>query len=183
MGYELARAAATMGAEVILVSGPSHEVVSSPQITCIRVTTAQEMLEVTLRYFETCMVFIGAAAVADYRPKQVAAQKLKKDNTELELKLERNPDILKTLSSQKTHQFVVGFALETERETEYAKNKLIEKNLDAIVLNSLNEPGAGFSSDTNKVSFIDKNLEIKSFELKTKANVAVDILDEIRKRL
>ena len=183
MGYELARAAANMGAEVVLISGPSHEVVSNTNITCIRVTTAQEMLEVSLHHFGTCEVFIGAAAVADYRPKQVAAQKLKKDNPELNLQLERNPDIIKTLASGKTCQFVVGFALETEREVEYAKNKLKEKNLDAIVLNSLNEPGAGFGSDTNKVSFIDTNLELKSFELKTKAQVAIDILDEIRKRL
>ena len=183
MGYELARAAANMGAEVVLISGPSHEVVSNTNITCIRVTTAQEMLEVSLHHFGTCEVFIGAAAVADYRPKQVAAQKLKKDNPDLNLQLERNPDIIKTLASGKTCQFVVGFALETEREVEYAKNKLKEKNLDAIVLNSLNEPGAGFGSDTNKVSFIDTNLELKSFELKTKAQVAIDILDEIRKRL
>jgi phosphopantothenoylcysteine decarboxylase/phosphopantothenate--cysteine ligase len=183
MGFELARAAANLGADVILISGPSNEVVLNTNISCIRVTTAQEMLDVAIQYFDTCEVFIGAAAVADYRPKHVAAQKIKKAEAELELKLERNPDIIKTLASRKSNQFVVGFALETERETEYAKNKLKEKNLDAIVLNSLNESGAGFGSDTNKVSFIDKNMEIKSFELKTKAQVATDILDEIRKRL
>lgn len=183
MGFELARVAAGMGAEVILISGPSHEVIVNSTITCIRITTANEMLQATLEHFDTCDVCIGAAAVADYRPRQVAPQKLKKDNAHLELQLERNPDIIKTLAQRKTHQFVVGFALETERETEYALRKLQDKNLDAIVLNSLQEPGAGFGSDTNKVSFIDKNSEIKSFELKTKAQVAVDILDEIRKRL
>lgn len=183
MGYELAKAAAMQGAEVILVSGPTSLSADHPGITCIRITTATEMLQVVLEHFEDIDVFIGAAAVADYRPAMVALEKLKKDADSLELRLERNPDIIKTVATLKTNQFVVGFALETEREIEFAMHKLKAKGLDAIVLNSLRDSGAGFGSDTNKISFINKNSQIKSFELKAKAQVARDILDEIHSSL
>jgi phosphopantothenoylcysteine decarboxylase/phosphopantothenate--cysteine ligase len=133
--------------------------------------------------FHQMDVVIGAAAVADYRPEEQALEKLKKEGESLELKLVRNPDIIAALGEQKTTQFVVGFALETQNELQYAKAKLREKHLDAVVLNSLKDPGAGFGSDTNKVTFIDKNLTITPFELKTKAEVARDILHEIHKRL
>ncbi|MFM1879564.1 MAG: hypothetical protein RLZZ241_2430 [Bacteroidota bacterium] len=179
MGFELAMAAAKQGAEVILISGPTALEANHPAISTIRVTTADEMLQAALRQFHEVDVFIGAAAVADYRPINVASEKLKKDSSLLELRLERNPDIIKTLAGIKKNQFVVGFALETEREAEFAQRKLIEKGLDAIVLNSLRDSGAGFGSDTNKVTFINKNFQIKSFELKAKAQVARDILDEI----
>lgn len=183
MGFELARAAADRGAEVVLVSGPTHETLSHPAVKIIRVTTAREMLEACLENFENIDVFIGAAAVADYRPKEIADQKIKKDRAEISLQLEKNPDIIKLLAIKKSKQFIVGFALETERETEYALEKLKNKGLDAIVLNSLREAGAGFGSNTNKITFMDKNSDIKSFELKTKAEVALDILDEIHFRL
>ena len=146
-------------------------------------TTALEMLEQAGQYFDAADVVIGAAAVADYRPREAAPEKIKKDAGELQLDLVRNPDIIQTLASRKKGQFMVGFALETEKETEHALAKLQKKSLDAIVLNSLREPGAGFGGDTNKISFIDKNSQIKPFELKTKAEVARDILHEIHQRI
>jgi phosphopantothenoylcysteine decarboxylase/phosphopantothenate--cysteine ligase len=133
--------------------------------------------------FATADIVIGAAAVADYRPEKPAREKLKKTGETLQLTLVRNPDIIASLGRKKTHQYVVGFALETENELDYARKKLKEKHLDAIVLNSLRDAGAGFGSDTNKVTFIDKNSGITPFELKTKAEVARDILHEIHKRL
>lgn len=183
MGFELAREAARQGAEVTLVTGPTHLQTDQPQITCIRVTTALEMLAQAEAAFDRADVFIGAAAVADYRPREAAPEKIKKDAGEMHLELVRNPDIIQTLAARKKAQFVVGFALETEKETEHALAKLTRKGLDAIVLNSLRQPGAGFGGDTNKVSFIDKNSQITPFELKTKAEVARDILHEIHKRI
>jgi phosphopantothenoylcysteine decarboxylase/phosphopantothenate--cysteine ligase len=128
-------------------------------------------------------IVICAAAVADYKPKLVAEQKIKKTLDEFTITLVKNKDILFSLGEMKKHQFLVGFALETENEVENAIGKLKRKNLDAIVLNSLNDSGAGFGKLTNKVSFIDKNLDIKTFELKTKAEVASDILNEIKNRI
>lgn len=183
MGFELARRAAEQGAAVILVTGPSQEILCHPAVKIIRINTAREMLYACLEHFEKADVFIGAAAVSDYRPKEIAEEKIKKDADEFTVQLEKNPDILKTLADKKSHQFIVGFALETEKETEYAIGKLKNKGLDAIVLNSLREAGAGFGSETNKITFIDKNLEIKSFDLKTKAHVACDILNEIHIRI
>lgn len=183
MGFELAREAARQGARVTLVSGPTHLEMEHPQVALVRVTTAREMLEKAMEYFDAADVVIGAAAVADYRPRQAAAEKIKKDAGEMQLELVRNPDVIQTLASRKKRQFVVGFALETERETGHALDKLHRKGLDAIVLNSLREPGAGFGGDTNKISFIDKNSQITPFELKTKADAARDILDEIHKRI
>ena len=183
MGFELAREAARQGAEVTLVTGPTHLQTDQPQISCIRVTTAREMLEKAEQAFDHADVFIGAAAVADYRPLEAAPEKIKKQAGEIKLELVQNPDIIQTLAARKKDQYVVGFALETEKETEHALAKLKRKNLDAIVLNSLRHPGAGFGGDTNKVSFIDKNSEITPFELKTKAEVARDILHEIHKRI
>ena len=183
MGFELAREAARQGAEVFLVTGPTHLQIALPGVHCIRVTTALEMLEQAGQYFDAADVVIGAAAVADYRPREAAPEKIKKDAGELQLDLVRNPDIIQTLASRKKGQFMVGFALETEKETEHALAKLQKKGLDAIVLNSLREPGAGFGGDTNKISFIDKNSQIKPFELKTKAEVARDILHEIHQRI
>jgi len=183
MGFELAREAASQGAEVTLITGPTHLAIDHPRVACIRVQTAREMLDRALEYFDSADVVIGAAAVSDYRPREASSEKIKKDAGEMRLDLVRNPDIIQTLSARKNGQFVVGFALETERETEHALAKLKKKGLDAIVLNSLREPGAGFGVDTNKISFIDKNSRITPFELKTKAEVACDILHEIHKRI
>ena len=182
MGFALAEAALELGAAVTLISGPTHLEVD-PSIRLIRVTSALEMYTRAVNAFPEMDVVIGAAAVADYRPEKQSREKLKKEGETLELKLVRNPDIIAALGEQKTTQYVVGFALETENELDFAKGKLQDKRLDAIVLNSLKDSGAGFGSDTNKVTFIDKNLTITPFELKTKAEVARDILHEIHKRL
>ncbi len=183
MGFELARAAARMGAEVFLISGPGHQEIRHSGVRLFRVETALEMLEKATEFFPEADILIGAAAVSDYRPKQQATQKLKKDAETLQLELVRNPDIIQTLAAQKKRQFVLGFALETENGQENALAKLQRKNLDAIVLNTLEDEGAGFGGDTNKISFIDKNSGVTPFELKTKAEVAQDILHEIQKRL
>ena len=127
--------------------------------------------------FPKADIVICAAAVADYRPKNVAVQKIKKGDDALIIELIKNKDILHSLGEKKKNQYLVGFALETENELENAKGKLKKKNLDAIVLNSLNDIGAGFGGTTNKITFIDKNFDIKPFELKTKAIVAKDILN------
>ncbi|MEX0273803.1 MAG: bifunctional phosphopantothenoylcysteine decarboxylase/phosphopantothenate--cysteine ligase CoaBC [Flavobacteriaceae bacterium] len=179
MGFELAKSAASMGARVLLVSGPSHLTVEDENIELVRVVSAEEMYQAAHTHFDTVDIAICAAAVADYRPKKVAAQKIKKKGEVLSLELERNKDILESLGQKKKNQFLVGFALETENELENAKGKLKRKNLDAIVLNSLNDKGAGFGTATNKITFVDKNFNITPFDLKTKAAVAFDILEQI----
>jgi len=183
MGYELAKAAAEMGAQVILVSGPSSLILENDSITLIRVTSGDEMYEAAHAHFKDAHIAICAAAVADYRPKTKADQKIKKKDDQLTIDLVKNKDILLSLGEIKENQYLVGFALETENELENAKGKLKKKNLDAIVLNSMNDSGAGFGNDTNKITFIDKNLQIKPFDLKTKAAVASDILNEIIERI
>ncbi|MGJ8735889.1 bifunctional phosphopantothenoylcysteine decarboxylase/phosphopantothenate--cysteine ligase CoaBC [Zobellia laminariae] len=182
MGYELANVAANLGAHVILVSGPSRFSVSHDLIDLKKVTSAEEMYNEVHLHYKNIDVAICAAAVADYRPKTVANQKIKKKETEFSIDLVKTKDILLSLGNRKEKQFLVGFALETENELENAIGKLKKKNLDAIVLNSLNDKGAGFGKPTNKITFIDKNSGIKPFELKTKAEVAKDIFDEILKR-
>ena len=182
MGFELARAAAALGANVVLVSGPSKYDVKDEGVQLIRVVSAEEMYEEAHRHYSDSDIVICAAAVADYRPKNKSEQKIKKSDTELEIQLVKNRDILFSFGQEKQSQYLVGFALETENEIENAKEKLKRKNLDAIVLNSLNDQGAGFGGNTNKISFIDTNLDIQTFELKTKADVAKDILNEIVKR-
>lgn len=183
MGFELAKAAANLGAQVVLVSGPSHLKVEHEKVNLIRVISANEMYDAVHDHFDEVDITICAAAVADYRPKSVADQKIKKTSGDLSIELVKNKDILLSLGKKKTKQFLVGFALETENELENAKGKLKKKNLDAIVLNSLNDVGAGFGKATNKITFIDKNSSIKTFELKTKADVAEDILSEIIRRI
>lgn len=183
MGFELAKAAAELGAQVTLITGPTYLTVSNPYVNCVRVVSADEMYAETHKYFKEATIVICAAAVADYKPAQQAPQKIKKSEAELTLTLVKNKDILFSLGTIKTNQFLVGFALETENEQRNALGKLIRKNLDAIVLNSLNDKGAGFGKDTNKITFIDKNEQIKTFPLKSKAEVAQDIISEISTRL
>lgn len=178
MGYALAHKAAEVGAEVTLVSGPTALDVKNENIRLIKVTSAEEMFQAVQQNFETTDIFISAAAVADYRPKTVADQKIKKTGDDLVIELERTKDILKTLGAQKTKQFLIGFALETEEEVENAQRKLTKKNLDFIVLNSLRDKGAGFQTDTNKITIIRKD-DIKRFDLKSKDEVASDIINEI----
>lgn len=183
MGYELAKAASNLGAQVILISGPSHLSLENNTIQLIKVISAEEMYDAAILNYPEVDIAICAAAVADYKPKKVADQKIKKTEDHLSIELVKNKDILFSLGEKKENQFLVGFALETENEVENAKGKLKKKNLDAIVLNSLNDLGAGFGKTTNKITFIDKNFNIKPFELKTKAVVAKDILNEIISRL
>ncbi|MCL5246179.1 bifunctional phosphopantothenoylcysteine decarboxylase/phosphopantothenate--cysteine ligase CoaBC [Cellulophaga sp. 20_2_10] len=179
MGYELALAAASKGASVILVSGPSHLSITHDNITVVRITSADQMYVEVHKHYATTDIAICAAAVADYKPKTIADQKIKKSDAELQITLVKNKDILLSLGDQKKHQFIVGFALETQNEVENAIKKLKKKNLDLIVLNSLNDKGAGFGKSTNKISIIDNKLNIKTFKLKTKADVALDIVNEI----
>ncbi|PKA96614.1 phosphopantothenoylcysteine decarboxylase/phosphopantothenate--cysteine ligase [Flavobacteriaceae bacterium MAR_2009_75] len=182
MGYELARTAANLGAEVILVSGPTHMELNHDLVEIKKVVSAEEMFDCAHANYKSMNIVICAAAVADYRPKTVADQKIKKKDSDLYLELVKTKDILLSLGEDKQNQYLVGFALETENELENAKAKLKRKNLDAIVLNSLNDKGAGFGHSTNKITFIDKNYAINSFELKSKAAVAKDIFAEILKR-
>lgn len=184
MGFELAKKAAELGAEVVLVSGPTALTVNSSAIELMQVSTAEEMYQEVHIHYPNTDIAISAAAVADYRPKTVAEQKIKKKEGEgMMIELERTKDILKSLGEAKRHQFLVGFALETENELENANAKLARKNLDAIVLNSLNDKGAGFGTSTNKITFLDKNLASKTFDVKEKSEVASDIWKEIIQRI
>ncbi|ADF53561.1 coenzyme A biosynthesis bifunctional protein CoaBC [Zunongwangia profunda SM-A87] len=178
MGYEIARAAANLGAKVILISGPTHLQISEDHIHLIKVVSAQEMYDATMAHFEKADVVIAAAAVADYKPETIADQKIKKADETLTIRLTKTQDILRSLGERKRQQKLIGFALETNNELENARAKLQKKNLDFVVLNSLQDKGAGFQNDTNKVSFVFQD-EVKSFGLKPKSEVAVDILNEI----
>ncbi|HLT53881.1 MAG TPA: bifunctional phosphopantothenoylcysteine decarboxylase/phosphopantothenate--cysteine ligase CoaBC [Flavobacteriaceae bacterium] len=183
MGFEIAKAAANLGANVILISGPTHEKVNHSLIQLVPVVSAEDMYAEAHKYYGKSDVAILSAAVADYKPKNKASQKIKKKDEALTLELVKTQDILASLGAIKDRQFLVGFALETENELEHAKGKLKRKNLDMIVLNSLNDKGAGFKSDTNKVTFIDKWDNIATFELKPKHEVAKDIMDKILSHL
>ncbi|NHA06091.1 bifunctional phosphopantothenoylcysteine decarboxylase/phosphopantothenate--cysteine ligase CoaBC [Mucilaginibacter sp. HC2] len=176
MGFAIADELAAMGANVILISGPSAEVSHQQNIKRINVTSAAEMLAACERNFKTAKACIMSAAVADYTPVHVADQKIKKQDGGLNIELKKTTDILKYLGEQKTQdQILVGFALETNDEEQNAISKLQRKNLDFIVLNSLNDAGAGFKKDTNKVTIIDRDLQKTVFELKSKEAVAQDI--------
>jgi len=183
MGFELARVAANLGAEVILIAGPNHQSIVHSSVRVVNVISADDMYLAAHEDFPSADIAILAAAVADYRPKDVASQKIKKKDSSLTLELTKTKDILASLGAIKTTQFLVGFALETNNELENAKGKLTKKNLDMIVLNSLNDQGAGFGKPTNKVTIIDKKMNTLAFELKSKAAVANDIFSEILKRI
>ncbi|MFY9242127.1 MAG: bifunctional phosphopantothenoylcysteine decarboxylase/phosphopantothenate--cysteine ligase CoaBC [Polaribacter sp.] len=183
MGFALANEAANLGAEVFLISGPSQQQIKNSLVHRINVVSADEMYNVTHLYFKDVDIAILSAAVADYKPKNIANQKIKKDSSSLTMQLEPTKDILASLGLIKEKQFLVGFALETNNEIENAKSKIKRKNLDAIVLNSLQDKGAGFATNTNKITIIDKNLNEKPFELKSKTEVAKDIINEIISKL
>lgn len=182
MGFSLAEEAAKRGAKVILISGPSSQTITHKNIDLHKVTSAKEMLSEVFQYYENVDIAIASAAVADYAPKEVAKEKIKKNDDNLTIELVKNPDILKTMGERKAHQFLVGFALETQNEEENAKGKLEKKNLDMIVLNSLRDAGAGFKNDTNKIRIFTKT-ERKEFELKSKEDVAKDILNFVEHQL
>ncbi|MFQ6602790.1 bifunctional phosphopantothenoylcysteine decarboxylase/phosphopantothenate--cysteine ligase CoaBC [Flavobacterium sp. C3NV] len=179
MGFDIAHEAASLGAQVILVSGPTYYKAKNSLIKVVDVISAQDMYDACHLYFNEVDVAIAAAAVADYRPKVVALQKIKKASEDFSIELEKTKDILASLGAIKKNQFLIGFALETENEIENAKLKIQKKNLDLIVLNSLQDEGAGFKKETNKVTFIDHNFEIEPMELKSKESVAVDILNKV----
>ena len=179
MGYALASLAANLGAEVVLVSGPVGLRLEDPMVNVVSVSSAEQMYEAVHEFYTDCHVAILSAAVADYRPKEVASEKIKKKEGTLTLELEKTKDILASLGANKTNQFLVGFALETENELENAKTKLKKKNLDLIVLNSLRDKGAGFGKDTNKVTLITKGNKVIPFQVKNKKEVAKDILTHI----
>lgn len=180
MGIALAEAAASRGAKVHLILGPSKEIIQHSQVEITRVETAQQMFDAATQHFERTDIAIMAAAVSDYRTKELAKQKIKKTEENLTLDLVKNPDIAATLGKQKrADQLLIGFALETANEESNALGKLERKNFDFIVLNSLNDKGAGFNHATNKISILHKGNKIKKFELKTKIEVAKDIIDEI----
>ncbi len=179
MGFDIAERAAKLGASVTLISGPTHLNTENPVINIIRVISAQEMYDACHRYFSLTDVAICAAAVADYRPKFVASQKIKKAEASLNIELEKTQDILASLGRIKEKQFLIGFALETENEIENAKLKIQKKNLDLIVLNSLQDEGAGFGKPTNKITFIDKEYVVEPMPLKSKEAVANDIINKV----
>ena len=180
MGISLALECANNGAKVNLVLGPSHIAVKHSNISVSKVESASEMFKMVNSYFESSDIAIFAAAVADYTTSIVAKNKIKKSDEKLTISLLKTTDILSEMALKKTaKQFVVGFALETENELENAKEKLKSKNLDMIVLNSLNNKGAGFEHNTNKITIIDKQNNIFDFELKDKSEVAKDIIAKI----
>lgn len=181
MGYAVAQMAAERGAEVLLVSGPSALAIPA-NVKAIKVETTNEMLEACLEAYEAADIVIKAAAVADYRPRDVADQKIKKKTDDaLTVVMDKNPDILKTLGAQKTHQVLVGFAAETQNLLENARDKVVKKNLDMIVANDVTAAGAGFNADTNIVKFLFANGEVRSLEQMPKVDVANCILDEALK--
>ena len=181
MGFEIAKAASNLGAEVRLITGPTHQKISSNLITVIPVVSAQEMYEQVHQFYENCDIAILSAAVADYKIKFISNQKIKKEEHSLTLELEKTQDILASLGKLKNNQLLVGFALETDNEITNAIKKLKNKNLDLIVLNSLSDKGAGFGTNTNKVTLIKRDLSTTNFPLKSKAEVSKDILNEILK--
>ena len=183
MGFAIASAAANLGAEVYLISGPSNQQIKHSLVHRVDVVSAEEMYDASHIYFKDVDIAILSAAVADYKPKNSASQKIKKTDTTLELSLSPTKDILASLGAIKKHQYLVGFALETNNEIENAKGKLKRKNLDAIILNSLQDKGAGFAKDTNKITIIDKEFNEKAFKLKSKVAVAKDIMNEIVNRI
>lgn len=180
MGYAIAEVLASEGALVTLVSGPTYLSIDHPNIKVKRVTSAAEMYSACQDQFATADITVLSAAVADYRPASVASQKIKKTESDLSINLTKTTDIAAELGKQKKNgQIIVGFALETENEESNARKKIESKNFDLIVLNSLNDEGAGFGHNTNKITLIDRKGEVKKFSLKTKKEVASDIVNAI----
>jgi phosphopantothenoylcysteine decarboxylase / phosphopantothenate---cysteine ligase len=182
MGVAIAHQAAERGADVHLILGPSNQKIDHKNITLTRILSADEMFTKVNQDFKSSDIIIFAAAVADYKPKDVSKEKIKKNDAEFSISLEKNVDIAGTLGPQKSNnQIVIGFALETNDEEQNAIKKIHKKNLDFIVLNSLNDKGAGFGLDTNKITIIHHNGKKTDFEVKPKTEVAADILNEIKK--
>ncbi len=184
MGFALAERLAEFGAKVTLITGPVNLTVEHPNIQIVSVESASEMFEQAKRHFSGSDIAVLAAAVADYKPAQVAKEKLKKKEDHMVLKLEKTVDIAAHLGKIKQkNQIIAGFALETQNEQENALKKLKSKNFDLIILNSLRDEGAGFGHDTNKITILDNNKNIKTFSLKSKKEVALDIVKAIIEKL
>lgn len=179
MGFCLAKVAANLGAEVVLISGPSSQQIDHANVHRLDVLSAHDMYQSAHQHFNDSDIAIFSAAVSDFRPKVVSSEKIKKGESGWSIDLEPTKDILASAGKIKKDQFLVGFALETQNEIENAKIKIRKKNLDLIVLNSLRDAGAGFRSDTNKVTLIDNKEKVTSFELKSKEEVAEDIFNHI----
>jgi len=180
MGFAIAEELASQGAEVSLISGPTQLATSNQSINVRRVTSAEEMFEASVSLFPSVDITVLSAAVADFSPSTKAAQKIKKSEAGLTIDLTKTKDIAAELGKiKRPGQFTVGFALETENEIENAEKKIIAKNFDLIVLNSLNDHGAGFGHDTNQITLIDRKNQVQKFSLKTKKEVARDIVNAI----
>ncbi len=180
MGYAIAEECAENGAEVILITGPVTVIISHPGVLLVPVSTAEQMYTACMHHFSSCDAAILSAAVADFSPEITYTDKIKRGKEEMFIKLKPTVDIASELGKRKKDsQLIAGFALETSNEQMNARNKLIKKNLDFIVLNSLRDEGAGFGTDTNKISIIDKNNNIHNFELKSKTEVAKDIVEKL----
>lgn len=179
MGFALAQEAANLGANVILISGPSNEKTTHSFIKRIDIRSAEEMYQAVHKYYNKAAIVIASAAVADFTPAKVNSQKIKKKDAAMQIELVPTKDILASLGKEKNDQILVGFALETNNELQHALSKLKRKNLDLIVLNSLQDKGAGFAGATNKITLIDKNQNQKEFALKPKTEVAKDIFNTI----
>ncbi|MBO4876159.1 MAG: bifunctional phosphopantothenoylcysteine decarboxylase/phosphopantothenate--cysteine ligase CoaBC [Bacteroidales bacterium] len=183
MGYAIAEEFASRGAEVVLVSGPTSLNVHNSAIKLVKVSSAREMYEACNSEFPQCNAAVLSAAVADFTPQNVSDTKIKRKDNNLEITLKPTDDIAASLGKQKGARVLVGFALEKENELENAIGKLERKNFDFIVLNSMNDKGAGFNHDTNKITIINRSKEVKNYDLKSKVMVAKDIVDEIEKLL
>ena len=179
MGYSLAETALSLGAEVKLISGPTNQSISSENIKIVHIKSGKELHEAILNDYNNSDIVIMAAAVSDYKPIEFSEKKIKKDNNELNIKFEKTTDILFELGQNKKNQILVGFALENNNELSHAKNKLEKKNLDLIVLNSLNDEGAGFGYDTNKITVVDCSGNVTPYKLKKKNEVADDVFKHI----
>ncbi len=179
MGYSLAETALSLGAEVKLISGPTNQSIFSKNIKIVNIKTGKELHEAILNDYNNSDIVIMAAAVSDYKPIEFSEKKIKKDNNELNIKFEKTTDILFELGQNKKNQILVGFALENNNELLHAKNKLEKKNLDLIVLNSLNDEGAGFGYDTNKITVVDCSGNVTPYKLKKKNEVADDVFKHI----
>lgn len=177
MGFSLAKAFLEQGAEVILITGPTQETLSHPNLTIVSIVSAEDLFTQVKQYWELCSIGIFSAAVADYRPEVQVDQKIKKSEEHLQLTLVKNPDILSWAGSVKNEtQLLIGFALETTNLLENATDKLKRKNLDIIVMNTLEDEGAGFGYATNKIALLDAHNNFTKFELKSKLAVAKDIV-------
>ena len=180
MGYSIAEELAKRGANIILISGKTHLKTKHPNIKLINIVSAKEMYDQTTKYFPQSDIAILSAAVSDFTPENKAENKIKKTGNNLIITLTPTQDILARLGEiKKDNQILIGFALETDNEKENAIKKLKNKNLDFIILNSLKDKGAGFETPTNKITIIDKNLNTQEYKLKTKEDVAIDIVNKI----